>query len=85
MSGSSSQFNRRAHPDTHVTLSFDADINITLLYVGADCDLELELEGSAGATQTYKAVPAGTWISLPIKQIKDAGTTVAITEFVGHR
>lgn len=87
MSTSLSNFIERAHPESNnVTIAFDTDLNISLLYVGVAGDIELMLEGGNGTSKIYKDVPIGTFISLPIKQIVAAGTTsTTTTDFVGHR
>jgi len=82
-----SDFFRKAHPPRNdITIAFDTDLDINLLYVGVDGNVELSLQGSPTVSKVYKAVNAGTWISLPIKQIKAAGTTSSTeTDFVGHQ
>lgn len=85
MSRSLGEFISRAHPETNdVTIAFDTDLNINLLYCGVAGDVQLMLEG--GGSKIYKDVPLGTFISLPIKQIVAAGTTsVTELDYVGHR
>lgn len=86
MSRSLSAFAEKAHPEEQVTIAFDTDLNINLLYVGVAGNVELSLVGSPSVSKVYKAVPAGTMIALPIVQIKSAGTVSSTeTDFVGHR
>lgn len=83
-----SDFHRKAHPRSNdVTVAFDTtfDPPLSLLYVGTTGDIQLELAGSVGSSKVYPAVPAGTWISLPITKIVAAGTTGVVADFVAHR
>ena len=80
-----STFFKKAHPLTPVTVALDTEFDppIQLLYVGIDGDIKMKINGNTAVT--YVAVPAGTWISLPITEIIDVGTTGAATDFIGHR
>ena len=80
-----STFFRKAHPVTSVVIALDTpfDPPIQLLYVAIDGDIKMKISGAAAVT--YVGVPAGTWISLPITEIVDTGTTGAATDFIGHR
>jgi hypothetical protein len=75
-----------SHPSTAVALTLDTtfDPPLKLLYVGVEGDLVLKI-GIGGAAVTYKAVPAGSWISLPVTEIVASGTTGVAADFIGHR
>jgi hypothetical protein len=83
---SNSEFENVSHPSTAIALTLDTtfDPPLKLMYVGATGDLTVKV-GIGGAAVTYKAVPAGTWMSLPITEIVSATTAGAAADFIGHR